>query len=182
MTALKKTDEATTHMNKILMNIMAAAAVTISAQGAGITADQGLMEYCYPGNAVERPDLPVYLPGEQTMAVIAADGKRIVALNIADGKEAETLLDLGNTRETTLDAIEGFTVSPDGRKILVWNGKKMIYRRSFRANYYVYDRHSRILRPLSTESATQRSPLFSPDGRMVAFTADDISIRFSKLD
>lgn len=169
-------------MKKILLTIMASAAVTLSAQGAGITADQGLAEYCFPGNAVERPDLPVYLPGEKTMAVIADDGKRILALDIADGKEVETLLDLGNTRETTLDAIEGFTMSPDGRKILVWTGKKMIYRRSFRANYYVYDRHSRILRPLSAQSATQRSPLFSPDGRMVAFTADDNNIRISKLD
>ena len=160
----------------------AALAATVAVQAANITAAPDMVPYVYPANAPERPDTPVYLPGEQEMARLTDDGRRVVAVSLTSGNETDTLLDLANTRELSLDSIEGFTLSPDGSKILVWTGKKMIYRRSYRAKYYVYDRHSRILMPLSTESDTQRSPIFSPDSRMVAFTADDNNIHIRKLD
>lgn len=159
-----------------------AVAATLSAGAAGITADQAMAPYVYPQNAALRAPEPVYLPGEKQMARLGDDRRSVVALDFGSDTPSETLLDLAKTREVTLDSIEGFTVSPDGSKILVWNGREAIYRRSFRAKYYVYDRHSRILMPLSKESETQRSPVFSPDGRMVAFTADDNNIHIRKLD
>lgn len=170
-----------TAMKKAIILPLAAAA-TISAGAAGITVDRAMASYVYPQNAAERVAPPVYLPGEKQLARLSDDGRSVVSLNPGSDEPVETLLDLTRTRENTLDSIEGFTLSPDGGKILVWTGRQPIYRRSFRATYYVYDRHSRILTPLSTESATQRSPLFSPDGRMVAFTADDNNIRIRKLD
>ncbi len=166
-------------MRSFLLSISLATWVAASA---AITADPGLADYCYPGNAVARPEMPVYLPGEQTMATLTDDGKRIVAVGLSDGKETETLMDLDSTREITLDAIDGFEVSPDARKILVWTERKMIYRRSFTAKYYVYDRHSRILTPLSSSFDRQRSPLFSPDSRMIAFATPDNNIHIRKLD
>ena len=167
---------------KRLISLPVVAATAISAAAGGITADQAMSQYVYPQNAAESVAIPVYLPGERQVARLGDDGRSVVASDLGREDVAETLLDLSKTREVTLDSIEGFTVSPDGSKILVWMGKQMIYRRSFRAKYYVYDRHSRILMPLSKESETQRSPIFSPDGRMVAFTADDNNIHIRKLD
>lgn len=109
------------------------------------------------------------------------DGKRIVKFDIKTGKELETLMDLTHTREITLDHIDGFVISPDGSKIMVHRDKKMIYRRSFDAEYFVYEIRSRLLKKLSEEHSRQQAPVFSPDGRMVAFVADN-NIFIKKLD
>jgi len=112
---------------------------------------------------------------------ISDDGKRVVKLDIKSGKELETIIDLTHTRETTLGHIEGFALSPEGSKLMVYINKEMIYRRSFSAQYYVYELRSRLLRPLSNEHSRQQSPIFSPDGRMIAFVADN-NIYIKKLD
>lgn len=112
---------------------------------------------------------------------ITSDRKRIAKFDIKTGKEIESLMDLDHTRETTLKSIEGFTMSPNSSKILVWRNSKMIYRRSFDAEYYVYDVRSRVLSPLSTEHLRQQAPLFSPDSRMVAFASAG-NIYIKKLD
>ncbi len=72
-------------------------------------------------------------------------------------------------------------MSPDGRKVMVWNETSYIYRRSFTASYFIYDLHSRELKPLSTNHPRQQAPIFSPDGRMVAFV-DKGNIYLCKLD
>ena len=112
---------------------------------------------------------------------LSSDGKRIVKYDIKTGKELETLMDLDHTRETTLSSIESFEVSPDGSKIMVSRNSEMIYRRSFTAEYFVYEIRSRLLRPLSTDHPRQQAPIFSPNGRMVAFVADN-NIYIKKLD
>lgn len=137
--------------------------------------------YVSPENAPARPASLTYTPDGTAVVDLSADSRRVVTYDIRTGKETETLLDLDNTRETTLKDIEGFVISPEGSKIMVWRGSERIYRRSSRAHYYIYDRHSRILRPLSEEHPMQQAPLFSPDGRMVAFVADN-NIYIRKID
>lgn len=122
-----------------------------------------------------------YTPDGNEYLTFSADRKRIVKHDIKTGREIETIFDLTHTRETTLPDISGFTMSPDGSKILVWRDSKMIYRRSFDAQYYVYEIRSRLLKPLSTDNPRQQSPIFSPDGRMVAFMAGN-NIFIKKLD
>lgn len=112
---------------------------------------------------------------------LSRDRKSIVKFDTKTGKEVETIFSVDNTRETKLPSIEGFAMSPDGSKIMVWRNKSMIYRRSFTASYYVYEIRSRILQPLSEERNTQQSPIFSPDGRMVAYVFDN-NIYVKKLD
>ena len=122
-----------------------------------------------------------YTPDGTSYMTVSTDGKRIVKHDIRTGNELETLFDITHTRETTISDFQGYTLSPDGSKIMVWRDKKMIYRRSFDAEYYVYEIRSRLLKPLSTEHSRQQSPIFSPDGRMVAFVADN-NIYIKKLD
>lgn len=112
---------------------------------------------------------------------LSSDHRRIVKYDIKSGKELETVLDLGHTRETTISNMDGFIPSPEGSKILVYKSKEMVYRRSFTAEYYVYELRSRLLKPLSNEHKRQQSPVFSPDGRMVAFVADN-NVILKKLD
>lgn len=123
-----------------------------------------------------------YLPDGKAYMQLSADGKKLVKFDTRTGNEIETVMDLDNTRETTLSSIEGYKVSDRGDKILVWRNSRSIYRRSFDAEYYVYEIRTRLLRPLSTEHSRQRAALFSPDSRMVAFVAADNNIYVKKLD
>lgn len=169
-------------MKKILLTIALFTSAAVTARSAVNSADPAMAPYVYPGNATAKVAAPVYLPDGSAMVAVSADGKRIVTIDIESGKELETVFDTTTTRENKIDAIEGFTLSPDGKSILVWNGREPVYRRSFTASYWTYDRHSRILMPLSEKFKRQRSPIFSPDGLMVAFTADDNNIHIRKLD
>lgn len=105
----------------------------------------------------------------------------IVKYETRTGKEVETVFDVNRARESKLESIAGFQFSPEGSKILVWRNHQSIYRRSSTAEYFVYEIRSRLLRPLSTDHPRQQSPLFSPDGRMIAFVSDN-NIYLKKLD
>lgn len=158
--------------------IAALAAGTAAAQHSAYVAE--LEPYTAPANRpAAAPDYS-WLP-DGTALRLAEDGRSIVKVDIRSGKDAEVFLDLGHTRETTIADMEGYTVSPNGQQVLVWRETRPIYRRSFSARYYVYDVHSRILRPLSTEHAFTQSPVFAPDSRAVAFVADN-NIYIKKLD
>ncbi|MCM1292666.1 MAG: DPP IV N-terminal domain-containing protein [Bacteroides sp.] len=142
------------------------------------------------------PELDKYVGGQRIAASAPAwtytsdgsayvamtdDGRRIATFDIRTGKELSILMDLDHTREITLQSINGFTLSRDGSKIMVWRDPQMIYRRSFTAEYFIYDVRTRMLTTLSDEHKRQQSPLFSPDARMVAFVADG-NIYIKKLD
>lgn len=169
-------------MNKII-NTIATVALAASAAFAQKSDDAAaIAPYVYPQNTPARPDNLSYMPDGASYAILSPDGKRIIACDIKTGKETETIFDVATAREIKLDDIEGFTLSPDATKILVWRNSEPIYRRSSTAEHYVYERRSRLLRPLSKNFSRQRAPLFSPDGRMVAFVAQDNNIHIYKWD
>lgn len=168
-------------MKTVLTALSLLAATTAGAATAGVMHD--LAPYVYPQNAAPTPDRPVFTPDGLSYLELSDDGNRIVSRDIATGKEKETVMDVTTTRENKLPgAIEEFTLSPDGTRLLVAVGKTPIYRRSYTATYYLYEIRTRLLRPLSDTHATQRAPLFSPDGRIVAFVAPDNNIYLKKTD
>lgn len=136
--------------------------------------------YCYPENAPARADI-VFMADGKSYVERSADGRKLVVRDITTGKETETIFDAGHTREAQIDGFDGFRVSDNARRILLWRNPQAVYRRSFTAEYYVYEVRSRILRPLSTEHKRQSEPHFSPDARAVAFVADN-NIYMAKLD
>lgn len=168
--------------------IQLAAALIIGAAGMAATAAvpmrsrtvSDIAQYVTPANVPAKADVVFTAYGEGYVER-SADGRRLVVRKVSDGSEVETIFDLGNTRETTLPDFEDFILSPDGSKILIYRMSEPIYRRSFDAEYYVYEVRSRLLRPLSREFARQRDPLFSPNSRMVAFVAEG-NIYCAKLD
>jgi len=94
------------------------------------------------------------------------EGNKIVKYNIATGQPVETLLD-GNQLTPAL-VIQQYSFSADEQKLLVLNSRESVYRRSFTAEYFVYDRTAKTLTPLSSQGR-QSYATFSPDGKRVAF-------------
>ncbi len=97
------------------------------------------------------------------------DGKTIVRYSFKTGKALETLF---NADGTKVDRISGYIMSPDGKRMLIETNRQPIYRHSFTADYYIYTIASRKLVPLS-EKGAQQTPLFSPDGTMIAFVREN---------
>ena len=107
----------------------------------------------------------------ETYAQLSNDGRRIVQYSFKTGKEVATLFDVATVKGDKLDNIDGYIMSPDGKRILIQTKTQRIYRHSFTAQYYIYTiRNNRIV-PLS-KNGPQQTPLFSPDGVQIAFVRD----------
>lgn len=137
--------------------------------------------YVYPQNVTERPSQFSYIPGGKEYAMISNDGKAITTFDIKTGAETGILVDLTRTRELQIPSMEGFIVSPNASKVIIYRNVQSVYRRSYTAEYYVYDIKSRILDRLSPEFDRVSCPLFSPDSRIIAFVANN-DIYLKKLD
>lgn len=85
-----------------------------------------------------------------------------------DGKLVDTLF----AAPAGFPKVEGYVFSDDGSKILLTTGRKPIYRHSALADFYVYDRASESLKPLSANGKQQEATL-SPDGTKAAFVRDN---------
>ena len=105
-------------------------------------------------------------------AQISDDGKRIVAYSFRTGKQVGVLFDATTARGPQVARIDGYTMSPDGKRILIQTETKSIYRRSFTATYYIYTIQNNKLEPLS-EGGPQQTPVWSPDGNVIAFVRDN---------
>lgn len=170
-------------MNLKYIFIASLALVCIEAQGAVTQRNAAvgeLVPYCAPASRPASPDIE-FMPDGKSYVERSDDGKKLLVKDINSGKELSVLFDVTHTRETELPDFEGFILSPDASKIMVWRDSKPVYRRSSTAQYYVYEVRSRLLRPLSKEHSRQQIPMFSPDSRMVAFVADN-NIYAAKLD
>lgn len=152
-----------TYRKLISLTLCCAASLLSAATAAGISQFPDMDKYLGRGRYASAPKAFTYMADGSNYVQLSADGKKIVKYDTRTGKEMETVLDLDNTRETVIDRMNGFKFSPEGTKILVWKNAKSIYRRSFDAEYYVYEIRSRLLKPLSTDHPRQQAPLFSPD-------------------
>lgn len=139
-----------------------------------------LAAYTAPANKPEAASV-VFMPDGKNFVQRTPDGRKLVLKDALTGKENGTLFDVDNARETSIPDFDGFIISPDGSKVMVWREADAIYRHSRVAKHYVYEVRSRLLRPLSEEHDYQRDPIFSPDSRMVAFVSDN-NIYAAKLD
>ena len=168
-------------ISKSILSMAAILAVAATSQAAGVSQFKDVDKYLGSKRYASAPKAFTYMNDGSNYLQLTQDGKKIIKYATGNGKEIDLLLDLDNTREGNIDKISGFKMSPQENKILVWKNSKSIYRRSFDAEYYVYDIRTRILRPLSTDHPRQQAPLFSPDGRMIAFVAGN-NIYLKQLD
>ena len=75
----------------------------------------------------------------ETYLAISRDGQRIEQFSFKTGKNVGTLVDLATARGPKINRLEGFIMSPDGKRILLQTETEYIYRRSFTAKYYIFD-------------------------------------------
>ena len=121
-----------------------------------------IARYVYPGNVAESPRSFTYLPDGESYLLLSKDGKSIGRYETATGKLLETVLDVTHTRENSVQGLKDLILSPDGSKLLLYTEKHPVYRRSFRADWHVFEIKRNILRPLSVNFKLQQAPLFSP--------------------
>ena len=110
------------------------------------------------------------LPDGETYACLS-DGK-VVAYSYKTGKKTAILFDAATTAGEKIEKAEGFILSPDGRQILIATKPQAIYRRSFSAEWYIYNIDSKVLSRLS-DYGPQQSPVCSNDGTQVPFVRDN---------
>lgn len=116
-----------------------------------------------------------------SFAAISDDGKSIETFSYKTGKKTGELFNLSTVKgDLKINDFEGFKISENGKKILLWNNSEKIYRYSFRAEYYVYDTFRGTLARVS-DQGLQRGATISHDGRYVAYERDN-NIWISNLD
>jgi dipeptidyl-peptidase 4 len=98
------------------------------------------------------------------------NGNKVIRYSITTGLAVETVLD--GDLLTPAIAFQSYEFSGDEKRILLMTGREGIYRRSFKADYYIYDLTSKTLRKLS-DNGMQSYATFSPDGSAVAFVRNN---------
>ena len=99
---------------------------------------------------------------------ILVNDNSIVKYNYKTGAIIDTLFSVFQAKKCPIKKITGYTFSPNEQKLLVYTNVKYRYRRTFTADYYIYDIKRKEIEPLSDNGA-QEVPLFSPDGRYIAY-------------
>ncbi|MEM1136189.1 MAG: S9 family peptidase [Bacteroidota bacterium] len=100
----------------------------------------------------------------------ALSENNLYKVDVTTGKAVETIFEgslLGSG-----NIISDYSLSADERKMLLLTQMEMIYRRSFTANYNVYDLETKKIVPLS-KNGKQSYATFSPDGSKVAFVREN---------
>jgi dipeptidyl-peptidase-4 len=100
----------------------------------------------------------------------ALDDNKVIRYDITTGQAVETMVD-GASLTPSL-TIEDYTLSKDEKKIVLVTNKRSIYRRSYTAEYYVYDLMAKTAKKLS-DHGRQSYATFSPDGSKVAFVREN---------
>jgi len=138
-----------------------------------------ISDYCKPTSASIREITP--LEGGETYAAVSKDGKSIDIYSYKSGKKTGTLFSIdGQKGDLKISEFDGYALSANGRKILLWNDVRKIYRHSFTAEYYVYDIMRSTVKRVS-KKGPQRGAVISHDGRFVAYERDN-NIFISSLD
>lgn len=112
---------------------------------------------------------------------LTRDGRAIVKYQYSNGAAVDTLLNLNSVKgEEGADysklRLEGYELSQDEERILVYANSENIYRRSFKADYYYHVIEAGGVRrnvfARLTEGKVQAATL-APDGRQVVFQRDN---------
>ena len=97
----------------------------------------------------------------------ALSDNKVVKYSVRTGEQVETIVD-GNSLNLQID---NYSFSDDESVVLIMTDRQSIYRRSYTAVFYIYDRESKEVKKLS--EGRQSYATLSPDNSKVAFTRDN---------
>ena len=105
-------------------------------------------------------------------ARISDDRTMILKGSFKNGAIVDTLFNAATARGFNEKRIDGYEFSPNEKLILLQTKTIGIYRNSYTAEHYIFDRKNNKVEPLS-ENGAQQVPKFSPDGTMIAFVRNN---------
>src|SRR5690606_14229880 len=109
-------------------------------------------------------------------AIIKAEQGLIIREAVADPQQRDTLAtpaDLTPAGSDTALSIRRFTISQDGRHVLINTNTRRVWRYDTRGDYWVYDRSAKSLKQLgkALPEASLMYAKLSPDGRKAAYVS-----------
>lgn len=109
------------------------------------------------------------------------DTKAIIEkISYASGEVVGTVFDSNTARYCNIKEWDGFKMSEDESKILLYTDSNPIYRYSFKADYYIYEiRHNKLIK-VSPDGGEEIATM-SPDARQVAYVKDN-NVYIFKVD
>jgi len=111
---------------------------------------------------------------------LLVNNKAIVKYSYKTGATMDTLFSVFRLKNSPFKEISGYEFSPNEARMLVYTNVKKRYRRTFTADYYLFDLKHNELQTLS-DNGSQEVPLFSPDSRYIAFAREN-NLFMKKLD
>lgn len=100
------------------------------------------------------------------------NGTKIVKYSYKTGNKVEELFDLSKLENPGFKQFSEYAFSDDETKILFTTNRNQLYRHSFTAEYFVWNRTTKEMTPLS-KNGPQQLATFSPDGERVAFVRNN---------
>ncbi len=98
--------------------------------------------------------------------------KEILEYSYKTGKKVAAIFNIDQINNDTIKSITNYEFNHNETKILFYINRERIYRRSFTADYFIWDLNTEKLIPVST-NGKQRIATFSPDGIHIAFVRDN---------
>ena len=159
----------TTRMKRIsftlVLTLLCSAALTAGESGRKITLEAAFSSRTFT------PDKNNGLRSiKEGIHYTAMEESRILQYSYHTGEAVEVLFDASVFPE--IRYITDYHLNDTENKILIETGHEQIYRHSYRADYWVYDRVEETLKPVSGKGKQQLGT-FSPDGSRVAFVRDN---------
>ncbi len=105
-------------------------------------------------------------------STLSNDNTYIILNSYLTGDSIATIVDVKDAGIEALKYIVDYEFSEDESAILIQADYEPIYRRSFKADYYIYDIENKTFTLLS-ENGKQQLATFSPDGSKVAFVREN---------
>lgn len=142
--------------------------LSLYSQKQNINLDEIWTQYKFHAQGID--ELRSTSDGERyTTLTMSKEGQAIIAYNYATGKAADTLVTADQLEKAgNRIMIVNYELGKGEKNILLSTAIEQIYRHSYIARYYVWDRKKKTITPIMGDEKVLYAT-FSPDGNSVAF-------------